>query len=132
MKLLLLLTSILILSGCQPMPPPPVPPDSVVDADVPALPDVAVVVDAAPAPEPPEASVVIVVDAGDIFDQACANLRRLKCDEGFDKAGQQSCATVMRHAETAHLTKTYPDCVAGANAVSAAKQCGRYCKVIRK
>jgi len=122
MKILVLLTGVgaMILAGCQPMPPPPVPPDSVVDADVPPddIPDAA----------PPPAS----IDAGDVFDQACENLRRLHCDDGFDKAGQQSCAFVMRRAETKRLTKTYPQCVAGANAVSAVRQCGRYCAIIRK
>lgn len=91
--------------GPAPVPPPP-PPDDV---------------DAGPG----EAGA-----RGDLFDKACANLRKHGCSEGFDRPGETSCAATMRRAETEKLTEMHPDCVRAAASLTALRACGRYCKTV--
>jgi hypothetical protein len=87
------------------------------------------------APQPPQAGPTPAYNedagtGGDVFDKACATLRRLGCSEGFDRPSEASCADTMRRAETARLAEMRPDCVLRATSVTTARSCGRYCKTV--
>jgi hypothetical protein len=85
----------------------------------------------APPPRPDADAAPPLFDArqqGDTYDQACQKLRLLRCDEGFDKLGEESCPDTMRRADKAHLAEMNPTCVRSADTVTAVKRCGPYCK----
>jgi hypothetical protein len=87
-----------------------------------------------PQPAPVTPAPMLVGDsgigAGDEFDQACARLRALRCDEGFDKLGEDSCDRMMRRAQKARIAEMNPTCVRAADTVAAVKRCGPYCKKV--
>jgi hypothetical protein len=120
-RLVVLIACALVASACRPAPPTPVPPDTTI-VDV-------VIVDAAPDP-PPAAPEAGPLDAGDVFDRACANLRDKQCKEGFQLPGEEPCADIMRRAELGHLTQMHPDCVEQALSVAAIRKCGPYCRTL--
>jgi hypothetical protein len=56
----------------------------------------------------------------DVYASACANLARLKCDEG----SKPNCASVMQRAQESAITDMRPVCLSMAPTKEAARACG--------
>ena len=77
-------------------------------------------VDAGPIPIKPDSGPPVLIDGGDSYDQACANLQLQGCSEGSNV----NCAVAMRSAESTKLEFYDSNCLKAATSKAAIRACG--------
>lgn len=93
-------------------------------------------------PEPPV--IVVIVDAGADADYveptdtpaggysvpdcnaACVNLRKLGCEDGYRRPGEDTCYIVCKRAQTSGVMDFKPKCVASKTTIEGVRSCGTY------
>jgi hypothetical protein len=76
--------------------------------------------DAGPTPINPDSGPIILIDGGDSYDQACANIQLQGCSEGTN----MNCAVTMRTAESTKLEYYDSNCLKAATSKTAIRACG--------
>jgi hypothetical protein len=103
---------------CKPCAYPPEPPVVVIDVD-----GGNALTDAGEYQEPFDTAGAYLVPA---CASACSTLRRVGCEDGFSRPGEDTCYIVCKRAQLSGVMDFKPACVTAATSKEAVRACGTY------